>query len=141
MKKFIIFMLLVITSISFTSCSWFDDPANVKKVGTGYIKNDSGILLVEIEGTTYAPRLVYTNSSTRDGKTEMEPIAGMEVTVFYIEGYREPQFIAGNRSKDYLEEYFTKNYTFAVIVGIVLLILLLCAFFDEPPKRRIVHAD
>ena len=140
MKKFIIFMLLLAASFSLTGCKWFDDPANVKKVGTGYIQSDNGLLIVEVNGQKYAPERIYTGSRTRDGATSMEPVVGMEVTVFFREAYRDPQFIAGNKTEEYLEEFFTRNFTFVFGVGVLFFIMILWAIFSEP-KVKIIHAD
>ena len=140
MKKFLIFMVLVMTSLCITSCSWFDNPAEAKRVGCGHIKNDGGLLIVEIDGVKYAPTSIYTGKSTRDGKTTIDPIEGMEVTVFYADGEYKPKFIAGNRSEEYLEDYFSGNSTLAVVFLIVIILCFICCFIPEG-KRKTVVAD
>lgn len=134
MKKLLIIILFAIAGLSFTSCSWFDAPANVKRVGCGYIQSDRGLLVVEVDTIKYAPKYVYTNKSTRDGKTTMEPIIGMQVTVFYSHDQKNPKFIAGDRNEEYLEEYFSSNYTLAVIFLIVIIAALVSCFI--PAKKN-----
>lgn len=140
MKKFLIFMVLVMTSLCITSCSWFDNPAEAKRVGCGHIQNDRGLLIVEIDGVKYAPTSIYTGKSTRDGKTTIDPIEGMEVTVFYAYGEYKPKFIAGNRSEEYLEDYFSGNSTLAVVFLIVIILCFISCFIPEG-KRKTVIAD
>lgn len=119
MKRFIIFITLVLAVFSFTSCSWFDAPANARRVGSGFVQADKGLLFVEIDGTKYSPDYIYTGSATRDGLTRMEPVIGMQVTVFYMFEQTTPTFIAGDRTEEYLEKSFSENYTFWVIIGLV----------------------
>ena len=140
MKKILIFMVLVMTSLCITSCSWFDVPAEAKRVGCGHIYNDNGLLVVEIDGVKYAPTYIYTGKSTRDGKTTLDPVDGMEVTVFYAYGQNTLKYIVGNRTEEYLEEYFSQNYTFGVIFLIVIILFVLSALIPEG-KRKTVVAD
>ncbi len=141
MKRCIIFIILVLAIFSITSCSWFDAPANAKKIGCGYIQNDSGMLFVEIDGTKYSPDYIYTGNSTRDGLTRMEPVTGMQVTVFYVFEQTTPTFIAGDRTEEYLEKHFSENYTFLVIFGLVFVAFFISVLTTDSPKRRIIYAD
>ena len=136
MKKFLIFMVLVMTSLCITSCSWFDNPAEAKRVGCGHIQNDRGLLIVEIDGVKYAPTSIYTGKSTRDGKTTVGPVDGMEVTVFYAYGQNSPMYIVGNQTEEYLEEYFSGNYTMAVIFFTIIVLFIISVFIDSRPSRR-----
>ena len=143
MKKFLIFMLLVMASFAFTSCSWLDDPADTKIVGVGQIQNDCGLMIVDIDGVKYAPTRIYTNSRTRDGATRMDAIEGMEVTVFYVNGNKDPRFIAGEQTKEYLDEYFSDNYTFPVLFFILILLFGASIVFGERenPKEKPVSKN
>ena len=136
-------MSLVVASFAFASCSWLDDPADVEVVGMGYVQNDSGLMVVEIDEVKYAPTHIYTNSRTRDGATRMDAVEGMQVTVFYVSGSKNPQFIAGDQTKEYLDEYFADNYTFPVLFFILILLFGASVVFGERenPKEKTVRKD
>ena len=75
-------LLLVLTSFYISSCSWFDNSANVKIVGYSNIQNDAGLFVVEVDGIKYAPDLIYTNESTIAGKRTTPPAESMRITCF-----------------------------------------------------------
>ena len=137
MKKIFTFFSLVLTSLLLVGCSWFESPANVQLLGVGTIENDNGLLVVEIDSTKYAPDAVYANVSTRDGKVKMHPVEGMSVTAFKVRNNPQVKFIVGNLDREYLEEYFTANYTLAAIAGLILLIgiVALCVDFWKKNKQ------
>ena len=110
MKK-IAFLWLVLASFCFAGCSWFARPANVEVIGVATVQNDHGMLFVQIDSAKYAPFFVYTNAPASYGRTQMPPVEGMPVTAFTIHGEPQVNFIAGNLSQEYLEEYFYENNT------------------------------
>ena len=112
MKKF---LFLILAVFSLAGCSWFDRPANIEIIGTGIIQNDAGLLVVTIDSTKYAPNRIHTNASADDFKTLMMPVEGMTVTAFKMHHKPEVHFIAGHHNKEYLDEYFFRNNTLAVI--------------------------
>ena len=136
MKKFLIFITLVIAMFSFTSCSWFDAPANARRVGSGFVQADKGLLFVEVDGVKYHPERVFTNTVGRHGAQRMDPVVGMQITVFYTSSYDTPRFIAGDKSEEYLEEFFSHNYTFPVACGIVILVLFIALIWEAREKTR-----
>jgi len=119
MKKFLI-LCLVGFCMSLTGCKSFEDPANAEYIGSGYLQYDKGIYYVEIDSVKYSPREIYTNKEALRGYNMMDPIEGLKVTCFRLHGKPQVEFIAGEQSKEYLEDYFTKNST----VGIICLLLL-----------------
>ena len=140
MKKFI-FLWLVLTSFCLCGCSWFDHPANVEIIGVGTVRSDAGLLVVQIDSVKYAPVKVYTNSSTRDGKTSMRPVEGMSVTAFKMHNEPQINFIAGDCNKAYLEEYFSENHTIGFIVVLLCFVwlsftLFFCFGLDIPSVLR-----
>lgn len=143
MKNFL-FLYCLGLCISLTSCSWFDNPANAEYIGSGYIRNDRGIYYVEINSIRYSPHRIYTNSSSRDGKNTMAPVEGMKVTCFRLHGNPKIEFIAGEHSEEYLDDYFTTNATFVVVL---LVIMILCisitgiTFGKNTQKVHIIHDD
>lgn len=141
MKKFL-FLCCLILCVSLTSCKWFDSPANAEYIGTGYICHDKGNYYVEIDSIRYSPERIYTNSSSRDGKNMMSPVEGMKVTCFRLHGNPDVEFIAGEHSEEYLEDYFTTNVTFAVVIGaIIILCIIGILFAKNTQKIRIIHCD
>ena len=139
-RKFFIFVLSIWIVFGFTSCSWFDVPADARRIGCGYIQYDRGIYFVEIDSVKYNPSRVYANSSSRDGKNMMDPVDGMMVTCFTLQGNDKVEFIAGDLSEEYLEKYFWKNYTMAAIFGLLLLVCVILACIPDG-KRKVVYAD
>ena len=145
MKKILIIISLVIASLCFSGCSLFINPANAKKVGCGYVQNDGGLLIVEIDGTKYHPQEVYTGQShIRSGKGRMEPVLGMQITVFYLRDEKNPSFIAGDQSEERLEEYFTSNSVLGTLImiccfGLLLWCIIGIIFNEKHPKT--IHAD
>ena len=134
MKKFI-FLWLVLTSFCLCGCSWFDHPANVEIIGVGTVRSDAGLLVVQIDSVKYAPVKVYTNSSTRDGKTSMRPVEGMSVTAFKMHNEPQINFIAGDCNKAYLEEYFSENHTIGFIVLCLVVLYIVFLFWLGYPLR------
>jgi len=141
MKKFL-FLCCLGLCISLTSCSWFDNPANAEYIGSGYIRLDKGLYYVEINSIRYSTERIYTNSSSRDGKNMMSPVEGMKVTCFRLHGNPKIEFIAGEHSKEYLENYFTTNSTFIVIIAVIMLLCIVgITFAKHTEKIHIVHCD
>ena len=134
--KNLIFVVLVCFSMLFTSCRWFDSPANAKRIGAGYVKYDKGIYVVEIDSIRYVPDYVYTNESTRDGKTTMQPVDGMLLTCFTMKNSNKVCFIAGDRSEEYLEEYFTTNSTMLVFFIFLIFGCVIYAFVSSLHSER-----
>ncbi len=139
-KLFLIFMTLILTLTSLTSCSWLDTPANAKRIGSGLIKQENNTLFVEIDGIRYSPSYIYTNGPS--SKETTSPSVGMEVTLFTL--YNKPtiEFISGNLSTEYLEQYFTINATIPyILAGTMILCVFVILFLDSSPKRKTVIAD
>lgn len=136
MKKFILFITLILACFSFTSCDWFDIPANAKKIGTGHIKSDKGTLFVEIDSVKYTPTSVYTGNITRGVRSTIEPVIGMQVTVFYVYEEDYPNFIAGDKTEEDLEGHFSENRTFRIIFGALILAgAIICCTIDPLKKN------
>ncbi len=136
MKKFLILFSLVSAIFSFASCSCFDIPANAKKIGTGYVKSDKGELFVEIDSVKYTPVSVYTGSITRGVRNKMEPVIGMQVTVFYVYERNTPAFIVGDLTEEVLEGHFSENRSFRVIFGALVLAGMIICLTMNPLKRQ-----
>ena len=132
------FMLLMLVCLSFclTSCRWFENPANAERIGSGYIQYDKGLYYVEIDSVRYSPDRIYTNSSSRDGKNMMDPVNGMEVTCFRIHGKSHVEFIAGNQTEEYLEDYFTTNSTAIVVLCVILVLCVIYGVFYQDLKKH-----
>ena len=132
MKRFLFFIMSLFISFGATSCECFEDVPDIKKVGTGYIQDDSDLMFVEIDGVKYHPQSIYTDKVKGAGKGNMSPVKGMEVTVFYTDESSEPCFIAGDKSVEYLKNFFTKNYTIVVIfVTLFIISMLIMAIPNE----------
>jgi len=115
-------------SFCLVSCSWFDRPANVEIIGVGIVRSDAGLLVVEIDSTKYAPDWVYAGFSEKYYfKSFIPPIEGMPVTAFTMHDKPEVTFIAGERDKAYLEEYFFENHTGHAVA--VILSSIACIIF------------
>lgn len=138
-------MMLVIASLSFTSCKQLEVPANIERIGSGYIKQEKGICFIEIDSVMYVPRYIYTNKSGRDGKQEMQPVDGMLVTVFRINNDPDVEFIIGNQSEEYLETYFTTSNVGFVLIGILVILLIALIIWksfktiEKGPISRLEH--
>lgn len=132
------FMLLMLVCLSFclTGCRWFENPANAERIGSGYIQYDKGLYYVEIDSVRYSPDRIYTNSSSRDGKNMMDPVNGMEVTCFRIHGKSHVEFIAGNQTEEYLEDYFTTNSTAIVVLCVILVLCVIYGVFYQDLKKH-----
>ncbi|MBQ8869879.1 MAG: hypothetical protein IJ019_00705 [Alphaproteobacteria bacterium] len=66
----------------------------------------------------------------------MEPVIGMQVTVFYVYERNTPDFIAGELTEEVLEGQFSENNSFRVIFGaLVLAGMIICCTID-PLKRK-----
>lgn len=124
MKKLIIFMMLFIASLSLTSCSLLNFPADIELIGSGYFQKENGLCFVEIDSVKYAPRFVYTNKSSRDGKQRMQPVDGMLVTAFRIYNNPTVEFIVGNQSEEYLKDQFSTYIGGYLMAGIICLLML-----------------
>lgn len=139
-QKVITFVLMISLCISFIGCQCFEDPANAERIGSGYIRQERGNCYVEIDSVRYYPERVYTNSSGRDGKNMMAPVEGMKVTCFRLYGNPKVNFIAGEHSQEYLEDYFTTNSTFAIVfAGIAILCVVGLASARGTKKIHIVQ--
>lgn len=151
-KKLIIFMTLIWVCLSFSSCK--DKPANVQRIGSGYIQQDHGNYFVEIDSIRYFPDEIYTNLAPHDKRAVMKPVDGMLVTCFRIHNESHVRFMAGEKSKEYLEDYFTTPslailFCVAAIVILLALILLIALRPKKqgplssltPPEKNIGYGD
>ena len=138
-KLFLIFMTLILTLTSLTSCSWLDTPANAKRIGSGLIKQENNTLFVEVDGVKYSPSYIYTNGPS--SKETTSPSVGMEVTLFTTHDTQTVMFIAGDLSEEYLEEYFTTNSTFAWLMLITYFACIAVLIFLPENKAKTVIAD
>ncbi len=134
MKKFFLFfMIFALCSALFTSCSKLDNPANAKRIGSGYIEKENNICFVEVDGIRYSPISVYTNNP--GPKESKAPIVGEQVTIFTLYEGQTVEFIAGDLSEEYLEEYFTSNTTFAfAFAGLAIISVILIVFIGDNQK-------
>lgn len=136
-RKFFIVMVFVSLLLGLAGCGCFENPADAERIGSGYIKYDRGRYFVEIDSVKYSPKMVYANSSSRDGKNTMEPVDGMLVTVFRVHGNSYVNFIAGDISREYLEDYFSTNYAVpTVCCGLFVLGIGLMAYGGKFQKKR-----
>jgi len=115
MKKFLI-LCLVGFCMSLTGCKSSEYPANAEYIGSGYIQYDKGIYYVEIDSVKYSPREIYTNKKALRGYNMMAPVEGLKVTCFRRHGKPQVEFIAGEQSKEYLEDNFKTHPTVGIIV-------------------------
>ncbi len=132
-------MLLVGGLFSLASCKGLERRPDVGLIGCGYIKYDQGIYYVEIDSVKYSPNRIYTNVSTRDGKTMMTPVDGMQITCFRLNDNPKVEFIVGEQSQEYLEHYFAKNYTFLIMfIGGIILAVVICLLISNKmlPKAQ-----
>ena len=137
MKRFfLIFMTLFLASAILVGCESFDNPANAKRIGSGYIKKDGNICYVEVDGFRYSPTYVYTINPIK--KEFSLPPEGTEVTLFTMFDTPTIEFIVGNVSEEELNEYFTSNSTIAWIFLGVFIISIPILFITEP-KAKNVH--
>ena len=142
MRKIIVFMVWLCACVSFTGCSCFDRPANADRIGSGYVQSDKGLLFVEINDVRYSLSRVYANSSSRDGKNKMPAVDGMVVTAFILGYEPKVEFIAGDLTEEYLEEYFSTNATMAFIFLIFAISCVVMIILEVALKKvRVVHAD
>ena len=142
MKKIFIFILILFVGLGFTSCDWLVEKAEVDVLGVGNIQQGKGGFYVEIDSLSYVPSFVYTNSSGRDGKQEMAPVEGMQVTCFRFYGEPEVYFIAGAQSQEYLADYSTTDHRLAYVPFIRLFLALLIAAGNEDKRwRKVFHKE
>ena len=142
MKKIFIFILIVFVGFAFTSCDWLVEKAEVDVLGVGNIQQRKGGFYVEIDSLSYVPSFVYTNTSGRDGKQEMTPVEGMQVTCFRLYGKPEVYFIAGAQSQEYLEEYFTKDcWIELVFLAVLFLVFFMLAVHEDKRWRKVFHKE
>lgn len=125
MRKYFLFLMLVIASMVFVCKEYHEIPANAEIIGTEYVKYDKGLPVIELDSTKYAPTEIYTNN----GLFTMRPVEGMAVTCFRIYDSPKVNFIAGKHSQEYLEEYFTLGIGSFIIFIIGLSLTCVLTFF------------
>ena len=138
-QTFLILLTLLLSLTVFTSCSCFDNPANAKRLGSGYVQQENNALFVEVDGVKYSPLYVYTNGPSK--KETTPPTEGMIVTLFTTHDTQTVMFIAGDLSEEYLEEYFTTNSTFAWLMLITYFACIAVLIFLPENKAKTVRAD
>jgi hypothetical protein len=62
MRKYFLFLMLVIASMVFVCKEYHEIPANAEIIGTEYVKYDKGLPVIELDSTKYAPTEIYTNN-------------------------------------------------------------------------------
>ena len=134
MKQFLISIALVLASFSLTGCNWLELPAEVTKVGCGYVQQDCGLYIVEIDGVKYAPSIVYTDK--QHNRTTISPNVGMLVTVCYTKADTPPKFIVGDQSEEFLEKYFAEDLTLTVILFVLFVSSIVTVFRSENKNKR-----
>ncbi len=87
---------------------FLDRRADTEVVAVKHIENANGILYVNIDSTWLPIENVYTGTKSRDGLVKIPPVLGMEVTAFKLDD--QLRFIAGEWTKEELDEFFGKNY-------------------------------
>ena len=132
MKRFI-FMLLVSVSMLFTGCDWFHIPTNAKRIGTGYIQNDNDTYFVEIDSVRYVSNYVFADTTTRNNIATMKPEEGMLVTCFTISKSDKEGFIVGDKSVEYLNEYFDVPARWFIFFVVVTMFFIVVGIFY--PKK------
>jgi hypothetical protein len=136
MKKILFFIVLIFATLINTSCSKFDHPAKAKRIGCGQVQQQNNIHFVEIDGIRYSLSELYSNRCKLKEKTK--PIEGSIVTCFTLYNAEKFEFIAGDVSEEYLEEYFSTNDSFVIIITVIATISVALILFigDDHPKRN-----
>ena len=124
MKQTLLFFL---TSLMLLGCK---DSANVKIVGYSNVQNDTGLLVVKVNGVKYAPDCIFTNmGNSRTGKETMRPVEGMTVTCFTMHSEPTVYFIAGEYDEEHIEEYFFGDQTGSVVALVLFIIAWIIFIF------------
>lgn len=139
-KKILLLTMLTCICFSFSSCNWFIDRPEAKRIGCSHIQYDRGIYFVEIDSVKYTPMSIYTNqSSMRVGRLSMKPVDGMLVTAFTLDGNNKVEFIAGDLDEKYLEDYFENNHShffnFLITTMFVMIILAAVVYYQEKKEN------
>lgn len=133
-KNFLFFAAIICICLCFVSCKWFEEPAEVERIGVGRIQSEHGIFFVEMDSVRYSLNRVYANSLTHGGRDIIKPADGLLVTYFTVNKNSQIQFIAGDLSEEYLEEYFTENFTALAIIMFFLVCSLVYYLYDASRK-------
>ena len=144
MKKVFLCFLLILACLMLVGC--VKEPANVKRIGVGHLQYENGVYFVEINTRQYVvTEYVYSDSKGEGRRTGavMDPVEGMLVTCFQMRESDKYEFIAGDLSKEYLEEYFELYSPFWLLMGIFALIAfaVLYVIMSEDKPVKIIHAD
>ena len=132
MKKILFFIALIFATLINTSCSKFDHPANATRIGSGEIQQQNNVHFVEIDGIRYSLTELYNNRCKLKEKTK--PTEGSIVTCFTLNDTKKFEFIAGDLSEEYLEEYFSSNDSFVIIITIIAIMsVALILFVGDGP--------
>ena len=137
MKKFVLFLLIATLGVALTSCSWFDSaPVNPKIIGIGNLEYDSksGLLFAVIDSTQYTvAKVTIPDHNVRSFSVtqDIQPVDGMQVTVFTYSLESGIQAVAGNQSVEEIEELYHRNYTFGVAFLILILIWICMLVYED----------
>ena len=137
MKKFVLFLLIATLGVALTGCSWFDStPVNPKIIGVGNLEYDSksGLWFAVIDSTQYTvAKVTIPDHNVRSFSVtqDIQPVDGMQVTVFTYSLESGIQAVAGNQSVEEIEELYHRNYTFGVAFLILVLIWIGMLVYDD----------
>jgi hypothetical protein len=129
MKKIIIFAAAVIVAIAFCSCK--SQPVEPDIIGSGTVQyaQKSDTYYVVIDSTSYPVESVMVpkqKPETNDRYDEIDPIEGMNVTIFTSKNYKGLHVMYGsNQTSEQIETLYLKDLTGKAIGGIFMVILLL----------------
>lgn len=130
MKK-LVFVLVAALSAALTSCSVFDSkPIEAKIIGTTSLQEEKGLIFAEFDSVRYAPVIIYTGEKVGQDEIEatVEPIVGMQVTLFTSNIHPEPVFFAGKVTAAEIESYYQHNFLAdnvgIIVFGVVLVLLI-----------------
>lgn len=131
MKK-LVFVLIAALSVALTGCSVFDSkPIEAKIIGTTSLQEEKGLIFAEFDSVRYAPTIIYTGEKVGQDDIEatVEPIVGMQVTLFTSNIHPEPVFFAGKVTAAEIERYYQHNFLSdnveIIVVGMIFLMLII----------------
>ena len=102
-----IFIFVLFTCMSFTSCTLFENPAHAHRIGVGYIQNYEGLYFVEIDSVKYGiVEKLYTDISDYSAKKMTKPVEGLEITAFTLGESSKVNFVVGDVSEEYNRDDF-----------------------------------
>ena len=139
MKKLI--FILIATGAILTGCSsFYSAPVEPKIIGTTSLQEEKGLIFAEFDSVRYAPTIIYTGEKIgRDGlEGTVKPIVGMQVTAFTSKIHSEPVFFAGQATVDQIEKYYHRNYSFLIVVSIIIIgLILMCVLRGMTTRQTI----